>query len=75
MIQIVFNLFRRGFSKQPLQVDEPKAHGEGDVCAYYFWAITLCFFALAVLNFVVLVAILLGLGIGPGIWMIYSAGF
>ena len=37
----------------------------GDVCAYYFWVIAFFFFALAILNFLVLVLIANALGIGP----------
>ena len=38
---------------------------EGDACAYYFWAITLFFFVIAVINFFVLISIVAVLGIGP----------
>ncbi len=37
----------------------------GDACAYYFWAITLFFFTLAFINFVILMVIMGVLGIGP----------
>ena len=38
---------------------------EGDACAYYFWAVTLFFFAIAIINFLVLISIIAVLGIGP----------
>ncbi len=41
------------------------APGEGDACAYYFWAITLFFFTLAFINFIVLMVMVAVLGIGP----------
>ena len=38
---------------------------EGDACAYYFWAITLFFFVIALINLFVLLSIVAVLGIGP----------
>ena len=38
---------------------------EGDACAYYFWAITIFFFVIALINFFVLISIVAVLGIGP----------
>jgi hypothetical protein len=51
-----------------MEQDEAEAAGmgEGDACAYYFWAIALFFFTLAFLNFIVLMVILHVLEIGPG---------
>ena len=46
-------------------VDMVTINEEGDACAYYFWAITLFFFVIALINFFVLVSIVFVLGIGP----------
>ena len=46
-------------------VDMVTINEEGDACAYYFWAITLFFFVIASINFLVLVSIVAVLGIGP----------
>jgi hypothetical protein len=46
-------------------VDMVTINEEGDACAYYFWAITLFFFVIALINFFVLISIVVVLGIGP----------
>ena len=47
------------------KVDMVTINEEGDACAYYFWAITLFFFVIALINFFVLISIVAVLGIGP----------
>ena len=47
------------------KVDMVTINEEGDACAYYFWAITLFFFVIALINLFVLLSIVAVLGIGP----------
>ena len=73
----VLSIFRRGFTLQGMSITEKDKNAavtnidmmtineEGDACAYYFWAITLFFFVIALINFFVLVSIVFVLGIGP----------
>lgn len=73
----VLSIFRRGFTLQGMSItDKDKSatvtnidmttiNEEGDACAYYFWAITLFFFVIALINFLVLISIVVVLGIGP----------
>ena len=76
MLFITYFQYRRGLTLQgmsfsekdqskPLNVDMMTITEEGDACAYYFWAITLFFFVIAVINFFVLISIVAVLGIGP----------
>ena len=73
----VLSIFRRGFTLQGMSItdndknaavtniDMMTINEEGDACAYYFWAITLFFFVIALINFFVLISIVAVLGIGP----------
>ena len=73
----VISIFRRGFTLQGMSITDKDKNAavtnidmmtineEGDACAYYFWAITLFFFVIALINFFVLVSIVFVLGIGP----------
>ena len=75
---VTYFRYRRGFTLQGMQLSEKDQSSttaanmnmvtineEGDACAYYFWAITLFFFVIAVINFFVLISIVAVLGIGP----------
>ena len=71
------SIFRRGFTLQGMSITDKDKNAaatnidmmtineEGDACAYYFWAITLFFFVIALINFLVLISIVVVLGIGP----------
>ena len=48
-----FPSLKRGFTLEGMPIME-KDENEGDACAYYFWAIAIFFFTLAVLNLIVL---------------------
>ena len=73
----VLSIFRRGFTLQGMSITDKDKNAaatnidmmtineEGDACAYYFWAITLFFFVIALINFLVLISIVVVLGIGP----------
>ena len=59
-----FPSLRRGFTLEGMPIIE-KDETEGDAFAYYFWAIAIFFFTLALLNFIVLMVIIHVLEISP----------
>ena len=65
-----FPSLRRGFTLEGMPIMEKDEHNPdfsetGDAFAYYFWAIGLFFFALALINFIVLMVIIHVLEISP----------
>ena len=59
-----FPSLKRGFTLEGMPIME-KDENDGDACAYYFWAIAIFFFTLAVLNLIVLMVIVHVLEITP----------
>lgn len=60
-----FPSLRRGFTLEGMPIMEKDETEAGDAFAYYFWAIAIFFFTLAVLNFIVLIIIAHVLEISP----------
>ena len=64
-----FPSLKRGFTLEGMPImhekDENNPETEGDACAYYFWAIAIFFFTLALLNLIVLLVIIHVLEITP----------
>ena len=63
-----FPSLKRGFTLEGMPImekDENNPEDGGDACAYYFWAIAIFFFTLALLNLIVLLVIIHVLEITP----------